>query len=226
MKRFATFFALFLLISCSETPQPTTPADETPSGPDFSLTIPSHRILSWFSDSSFTRWIHPSTYQVTCPTGPCMTITTGGAYDYTCTDLPDTFYGLIEYLDGPEGHTNDTLFCRGTSCYDRKDGKYYDMTDYFRWLRNAVCDSAAASYSKIGLCMTSVPGDTVRLWNSCLDTTFFNVSSGSFCIGKLPIPLDTAQQGVFVSSRHYGDTVFLPVGYINSHDDYIHYPRP
>ena len=218
--------ALLLLLSCSESPQPTAAAVKEPETPGFSINIQSHRILAWYYDSAFTRWMKPATYSVICPSGPCLTITTGGAFDYTCTAFPDTFYGIIEYITGSAAETNDTLICHGSSCYDKKDGLYYDMTNYFAWMQNAVCDSAAASYSKIGLCMTSVPQDTIRLWNNCFDTTFYTSSSGSFCLGKLPIPLDSTQQGIFVSSVHYGDTAFIPVSYINTHDDYIYYPRP
>lgn len=216
--------ALLLFLSCSDTPQPTAAATEDPP-PPFSITIASHRMLTWYYDSNFTDFIRPSIYSVLCPSGPCMIIYTGSP-DYTCTEFPDTFYGIIEYVGGSVADVNDTLICHGSSCYDRKDGKYYDMSNYFAWMQNAVCDSAAASYSKIGLCMTIVPDDTVRLWNSCLDTTFYLGSSASFCLGKLPIPLDSTQQGIFVSSRYYGDTAFIPVSYINTHDDYIYYPRP
>jgi len=221
MKHILSVVLFLSLLSCSEKDTPMQPVQ--PSGPDFALSIPTHRILTWYYDSAMTRWIKPSTFSVLCPSGGCMMIITGGAYDYTCTELPDTFYGVIEYTTGPEGDINDTLICRNGSCYDKKDGKYYDMGDYLRWMKQALCDSAAASYSKIGLCMSSLPGDTLRAWNNCFDTTFYNGSD--FCLPKLPIPLDSTQQGVFVSSAKYRDTVFLPAGYINTHDDYILFPQ-
>lgn len=214
--------ALCFLYTCSET-TPTAVKPDTTS-PHFNISITSDRILTWYYDSSLTQWLKPSTYAVLCPNGFCFTISTGGSPDYTCTAFPDTFYGLIEYRSGIPGTINDTLVCHDDLCYNRKDGQYYDMTQYFNWVENALCNSSAAAYSRIGLCLSSSPHDTLHLWNSCLDTTLYTGNTGSFCLPKLPFPLDTAQQGVFIASTSFSDTVFLPAAYINAHDDFISFP--
>jgi|GEM_PF-6480216 len=222
MIKLLSLFVLITFLSCTnDNHTPVSPYEP----PSVSFALFGSQMLSWYRDSILTDWIKPSTYAVMCQGGPCVIISTGGTYDYTCTTLPDTFYGLIEYSPSLEGESNDTLFCHGSTCYDRKHDKSYDMANYFFRLTNSICSPEAAAYSKIGLCMTSLPFDTLRVWNYCFDSTIATGSSGSFCLPKLPFPLSPPEQGVYISSSAYQDTAFISLSYINSYNDYIAFPQ-
>ena len=51
----------------------------------------------WFEDSLFENWIIPSAHVCDTQNGIVVTLFPGGANDYTCTELPDTFWGIIDY---------------------------------------------------------------------------------------------------------------------------------
>jgi len=55
-----------------------------------------YRIM-WYEDSLFENWILPSAHVCDTQNGIIVTLFPGGSNDYTCTYLPDTFWGIIDY---------------------------------------------------------------------------------------------------------------------------------
>lgn len=177
------------------------------------LTISSTCRPHWFLDDTLETILFPSTFDCV-PGEMCITVSPG-AWDYTCTSFPDTFWGLVFYDYTPTPTPPETLYCHSDTCWVRNDTVVYAMTHYFDSLSNAVCSSCARSYTATPLCYRlAAAEDTVTLFNACFDTTFAGVSI--FCLPRLPLPPDTLPQGVYFASV---DTFFCPATLINSHDD-------
>jgi hypothetical protein len=193
-------FAVFL--SCNN--QPVSPVHtDPPVIPYISIADPS--FIYWCRDSAFEDLIYPTVLHHV-PGEMDIYI---GAFDYTCTVLPDTCFGVAVYqFSEPE-----TLSCFCDTCWIRGDTAAHDMREYRARLANALCSEKAIAYTANGLCYHRSAGEeTVRLFNSCFDTAF---SGGEICLPK--VPLDS-QLGVWFVSI---DTFFCSADFINTHDDYF-----
>ena len=198
------FPALAALISCNESPT-NTEQDKPGIVPD--ITIQSNARKFWFRDSLLEDMIYPSTVHCT-PGQPCAIIFGPKGFDYTCTTFPDTFWGIIEYDLFP----SETLFCHSDSAWVLHDTTIYSMKRYLGEQSNALCSESAKAYTQIGMCYQFSTGETsVRLRNSCFDTTF----TGTFCLPKMPLD---SQNGVWFETI---DTFFCPAYVINGYDDYM-----
>jgi len=203
--RFFLISAVLFLLSCDEAP---TGSDQDDTGIRPVITINPTARTYWFTDSLFESFLYPSI--IDCVPGqPCLIVSTG-AWDYTCTVFPDTFWGIIRYDIFPA----ETLYCHSDTCWVRNDSVVYNMAPYFQSKANAICSESAKAYTRIGVCYQYSTGeDTVRIHNACFDTTFVGVSS--FCLPKLPLD---STNGVWIETI---DTVFCPASVINGYDDFF-----
>lgn len=152
----------------------------------------------WFEDSLFENWIKPSAHVCDTQNGIIVTLFPGGANDYTCTDLPDTFWGIIDY----NVFKDDSLICFNDTCWSINDTNFISIEEYLEDLFNAICNDKAQAYTKKEFTYVCTENeDTVSIFNSIFDTTFYNVKS----IYLPKLPLDSLM-GFFVASE---DTVFV-----------------
>lgn len=197
--------AALCFMFCSGSPV-NTEGDNKPSlDPD--ITIISKSLITWYRDSLLESMLYPS--NISCkPDFPCGIVTTS-SWDYTCTVFPDTFWGVIENDYAP----TDTVYCHSDTCWVLNDTTFYPMGSYLNRQANALCSESAKAYTGYGLCYEISPAeDTVRIWNTCFDTSF---TGNSFCLPKLPLD---SESGVWFASV---DTFFCPASLINSYDDYL-----
>ena len=179
------------------------------SGPSIipQISIVSNSRIYWYSDSLLEELIYPSINNCT-PGTPCAIVSTG-PWDYTCTLLPDTIWGIIDH----DFFSSETLFCHSDSCWAINDTVVYSISNYKSWQANALCSKSAKAYTRYGLCYETSPAeDTVRIWNTHFDTTF---KADIFCLSKLP--LDSSDGVWFLSI----DTFFCPAALINTYDDHL-----
>lgn len=166
--------------------------------------------IMWYEDSLFENWILPSAHVCDTQNGIIVTLFPGGSNDYTCTDLPDTFWGIIDYTV----FKDDSLICFDDTCWAINDTHFYCMDEYLDDLFNAICNENAQAYTKKEINYTcSEDEDTVSIFNNIFDTTFYYVPS--FYLPKLP--LDSSMGFFFVSF----DTVFCSEGLIDSLDGFL-----
>lgn len=179
---------LSLLLFCNSD-NPSSVPNNRSVFPFPQITIQSSYSLMWFRDSLFQEFIYPSVYHCT-QESPCIY-----SLNYTCTVLPDTLWGILHRMD--DG-SNETLFCYSDFAYVKNDTIVYDMQTYLSGLFNAICSPEAINYTSKGIsyqCMSWVGEDSVRVFNSCFDTTFRGLNS--FSLPKLP--LDSTNRINFVS---------------------------
>ena len=114
-RAFAAAMLCLLLPLAVLTPSCNDPvsADDTTTGVTPDITIPAHARLYWFLDSALDTILYPAT--VDCVPGEMCAVISTGAWDYTCTLFPDTFWGLVQYDLTPTGTPDDTLYCHSDS---------------------------------------------------------------------------------------------------------------
>ncbi len=82
--------------------------------------------VMWYEDSLFENWILPSAHVCDTQNGIIVTLFPGGANDYTCTDLPDTFWGILDY----SFFKDDSLICFDDTCWSINDTNFRCMVEY------------------------------------------------------------------------------------------------
>ncbi|NLE00503.1 MAG: hypothetical protein GX640_11575 [Fibrobacter sp.] len=161
------------------------------------ITIDNNARPVWYRDSSFGQIIYPSVSH--CINGQICGFATSGAWDYTCTPFPDTFWGIIEY----DFSSTDTVICYSDTARSLHDTTIISLKSYFARQNNAICSDPAVSYTQSPVSYTFSNETSVRVRNSCFDTLFHS----SFSLPRLP--LDTLY-GVWF------DTLFCPASLIDS----------
>lgn len=175
--------------------------DKNPTISPF-ITLENTAYPVWYRDPFFEETIYPSLSN--CVPGHICCFITFGPWDYTCTLLPDTFWGIIEY----DLYETDTVICYSDTARSLHDTTKFCLKNYLELLSYAICSNSAVAYTKSGINYTFSPEEgKLHIKNSCFDTVFYS----SFSIPS--IPLDT-QKGVWFESAN--DTIFCPNTLIDS----------
>ena len=154
-------------------------------------------------DKPYVAWFHDSAYTARILPALDSDLPLSQNFDYACTDLPCPRFG-IQY------HTNGTPADSFT--VDPSGAPSINLAAYYSGLVPSECRRGANRYTNIGLCLQTGLNDTLRVFNSQVDTYLV----GSGCLGRLPWGDEI---GVWVI--HGRDSLFLSVAQINSHDDYF-----
>ena len=155
--------------------------------------------VAWYHDAACTRRVLPALDS---------DLPLERNFDYACTDLPCPRYGIQYHINGAPPDTFSV---------NAENTASIDLTAYNNSQIPAECRPEAFRLTEIGFCIQTHFPDTVRVFNSVLDTFLI----GTDCLGRVPWGEEI---GIWVV--HGVDSMFLSVDYINSHDDYISFPPP